>query len=69
MISVHKLNGDEMLISVMQIAYLLVTGGPDTRIVLTDGSMIVVRELPSEVAERAEAALRRIFGLHGVRFA
>ncbi len=69
MISVHKLNGDEMLINVMQVAYLLVTGGPDTRIVLTDGSMIVAKELPAEVTERAEAALRRIFGVHGIRFA
>ncbi len=62
MITVHKINGDELILNVMMIKYLHVTPGPDTRIVLTDGSLLVVREGALGVSQSIEAALRRILG-------
>jgi uncharacterized protein YlzI (FlbEa/FlbD family) len=63
MIALHKLNGDTVYVNVTQIVYLLVTGGPDTRLMLTDGSMLVVQEAAELVAHSVEDALRRIFAV------
>jgi uncharacterized protein YlzI (FlbEa/FlbD family) len=64
MITVHRLNGEEIDVNVWLIESIRST--PDTMLVLTNGHLITVQEDRDEVRALCEAAMRRTWGPAGL---